>query len=65
MKKKKHMKIMNKATIRVFFKDGRVGEMRSDIWDDYEYINGMFVVKRRGVWISIYNMDSVECIMVG
>ena len=65
MKKKKHMKIMNKATIKIYFADGRVDELPSGIWDDYQYIDRLFVVKRRGVWIGIYNMDAVDCIVVG
>ena len=65
MKKKKHMKIMNKATIKVYFNDGKVDEIPSKIWDDYEYNDGMFVVKRRGCWIGIYNMKCVDCIVVG
>lgn len=65
MKKKEHMKIMNKASIKVFFKDGKVDEIPSRIWDDYEYYEGMFIVKRRRVWIGIYNMDVVSCVVVG
>lgn len=65
MKKKEHFKIMNKATIKIFFKDGNVDEIPSRIWDDYQYIDRLFVVKRRDVWIGIYNMDAVDCITVG
>ena len=65
MKKKTHMKIMNKATIKICYKDGNVEEIPSRIWDDYEYMYGLFIVKRRGVWIGIYNMDVVACIVVG
>ena len=65
MKKKKHMKIMNKATIKICYKDDQVEEIPSHIWDDYDYMDGLFIVKRRGVWIGIYNMDVVACIVVG
>ena len=65
MKRKEHEKRMKKAAIKVFFKDGKVDILPSKIWDDYEYIDGMFVVKRRGVWIVVYNMESVTCISVG
>jgi len=65
MKKKEHMKIMNKATIKIFFKDGKVDEIPSRLWDDYQYIDRIFAVKRRGVWIGIYNIDAVDCITVG
>ncbi len=65
MKKKEHFKIMNNATIKIYFKDGKVDEIPPEIWDDYQYIDRLFVVKRRGVWIGIYNIDSVDCITVG
>lgn len=65
MKKKEHMKIMNKATIKVCYKDGKVEEIPSRIWDDYDYIDKLFIVKRRGVWIGIYNMDSITCVSIG
>ena len=65
MKKKEHKRIMDKAAIKVFFKDGNVDEIPSRIWDDYHYIDKLFIVKRRGIWIGIYNMDSVDCITIG
>ena len=65
MKKKKHMKIMNNAAIHIYFKDGSVDELPSEIWDDYQYIDRIFVVKRRVVWIGLYNMDAIDCITVG
>lgn len=65
MKKKEHMKIMNKATINIYFKDGKMYELQSKFWDDYQYLDRLFVVKRRGVWIGIYNMDAIDCITVG
>lgn len=65
MKKKEHMKIMNKATINIYFKDGKMYELQSKFWDDYQYLDRLFVVKRRGVWIGIYNMDAVDCIVIG
>lgn len=71
MKKKEHMKIMKKATIKIFFNDGKVDEIPAKLWDDYEYRGGseyrpgVFLVKRRGCWIGIYNMNCVDCIVVG
>ena len=59
------MKIMNKAIIKIVYKDGNVEEIPARIWDDYQYIDRLFVVKRRGIWIGIYNMDSIACIFVG
>ena len=54
-----------KQTIRVYFKDGHVDEIPQRLWDDYEYNYGLFVVKRKGAWIGIYNMDTVACVTVG
>ena len=65
MKKKQHKKIMNKATIKIFFADGKVDEIPSRLWDDYECNDGLFGVKRRGAWIGIYNLTCVDCIVVG
>ena len=56
---------MNKATIKIYFNDGKVDEIPSKIWDDYEYNDGLFVVKRCGCWIGIYNMKCVDCVVVG
>ena len=64
MKKKEHMKIMNKATIKIYFKDGKINELSAKIWDDYQYLDRIFVVKRRGVWIALYNMDAIDCIVI-
>ena len=64
MKKKEHMKIMNKATIKIYFKDGKIYELSAKIWDDYQYLDRIFVVKRRGVWIALYNMDAIDCIVI-
>jgi len=46
--------------IKIYFKDGTCRIIDSNLWNDYEYINGMFVVKYDGIWFGIYNMD---CIM--
>lgn len=54
-----------KQTIRVWFKDGKVDEIPQKLWDDYELNYGLFVVKRNGAWIGIYNMDVVACVTVG
>lgn len=54
-----------KQTIKVCYKDGFVEKIPQRLWDDYEYINNIFVVKRNGVWIGMYNMDTIACIVVG
>jgi len=65
MKKKEHFKIMNKATIKICYKDGYNEEIPSRLWDDYEYVDKLFIVKRRGVWIGIYNLDCIACVVIG
>ena len=54
-----------KQKIKVFFKDGKSDVIPQRFWDDYEYNNGLFVVKRDGAWIGIYNMDVVACVVIG
>ena len=54
-----------KQTIKVCYKDSFVEKIPQRLWDDYEYINNIFVVKRNGVWIGMYNMDTIACIVVG
>lgn len=59
MAKKKH-----KQRIRIYFKDGKTDIIPQKFWDDYEYADRMFVVKKGGAWIAVYNMDIVACIVV-
>ena len=54
-----------KQKIRVYFKDGKYDVIPQRLWDDYEYIDKLFVVKKKGAWIGIYNMDCVACVVVG
>lgn len=54
-----------KQTIRIYFIDGKCDEIPQKLWDDYELNDNLFVVKRRGAWIGIYNMAIVACITVG
>ena len=54
-----------KQKIKVYFFDGKVDVIPQKLWDDYEYNDGLFVVKRKGAWIGIYNMDAVACVVVG
>lgn len=53
-----------KELIRVFLKDGKVDEFTGKRWDDYEYLDGLFVIKKKGVWKVIYNMSCVSCISI-
>lgn len=55
----------NKNKIRIYFKDGHKDIIPKDLWDDYEYIDRTFIVKYKGAWIALYNMDVIACITVG
>ena len=54
-----------KQKIKVYFFDGKCDTIPQRLWDDYEYVDRLFVVKRKGAWIAIYNMDDVSCVVVG
>jgi hypothetical protein len=60
MKKK-----FKKTKIKIFLHDGGVHTVPPKQWDDYDYCDGLFVVKRKGAWIGIYNMKSVDYILIG
>ena len=59
MSKKKGQKI------RIYFKDGRRDVIRQRFWDDYEVNHRLFIVKRKGSWVAIYQMDEISCVVVG
>lgn len=50
--------------IKIFYKDGKSDTVTKKFWDDYEYNDGLFVIKKKGAWIYICNMDEVSCIVV-
>jgi hypothetical protein len=33
-------------------------------WDDYAYDGKVFIVKKDGSWVGLYNMDHVICVVV-
>lgn len=55
--------------IEIYMKD-KVGietgvhRISASSWDDYEIVNGLFVVKKDGAWVAIYNLASVICIRI-
>ena len=59
---KKHKKYKKK--IRIYYMDGKSEIIPQKFWDDYEYINNNFVVKKDEKWVGIYNIDAVACIEV-
>lgn len=54
-----------KKEIRIFFKDGKTDVIPQKLWDDYEVNYGLFVIKKKGVWIAFYQMDEISCMAVG
>ena len=49
------------STIEVTFKNGHSAtwEAEKSEWDDYAYDGKVFIIKKDGAWVGIYNMDSV------
>lgn len=56
----------NYKIIEIAFKDGQsaVWEADKNEWDDYSYDGSVFIIKKNGVWVGIYNMDCVRSIVV-
>ena len=55
---------MKNKEIVITFVDGMIERIGPKRWDDYEYLRGLFVVKRKKRWIAIYNMECVKSIVV-
>lgn len=53
-------------TIEVTFKNGHsaMWETGKGEWDDYAYDGKVFIIKKGGSWVGIYNMDSVISVVV-
>ena len=51
--------------IEITFKDGNFRLWKSDNYTDYMYIkNNLFVVINGNQWVGIYNMDTIQEIIV-
>lgn len=52
--------------IEISFKSGHSARWEADKgeWDDYAYDGKVFIVKKGGAWVGIYNMDSVLSVVV-
>ncbi|MEG2354259.1 MAG: hypothetical protein RSB70_06475 [Clostridium sp.] len=52
--------------ICISFKNGRtcIWEDNKDGWDDYEYDKKCFIIKKNGIYIGIYNFDSIASIRI-
>ncbi len=54
-----------KVNIEITFKDGNFRLWKSDSYTDYMYIkNNLFVVINGSQWVGIYNMDTIQEIIV-
>ena len=53
-------------TIEVAFKNGHSAtwDAEKGEWDDYSYDGKVFISKKNGSWVGIYNMDSVISVVV-
>ncbi len=56
----------NFNTIEIAFKNGHsaVWEANKGEWDDYAYDGKVFIIKKDGSWVGIYNMDHVISVVV-
>ena len=54
-----------KQEIRLYFRDGKTDVIPQKFWDDYEVNGGLFVIKKDGAWVAFYQMDIIECMVVG
>ena len=44
--------------------DSAIWEADKGEWDDYAFLGGVFVIKKNGSWVGIYNMDNVISVVV-
>ncbi len=60
------MKTKEYTTINVALKTGMtaVWDAEKGEWDDYSYDCGIFIIKKDGAWVGIYNMDVIASIVV-
>ena len=64
MEKGNAMKNYNR--IEVAFASGHTAtwEADKDEWDDYAYDGKVFIIKKQGSWVGLYNMDHVISVVV-
>lgn len=60
------MEKKNYNTVEVTLKDGQsaIWEAEKGDWDDYSYDGKVFIIKKDGAWVGIYNIDSVISVVV-
>ena len=58
---------MNKYnTIEITFNDGHSAawEAEKNEWDNYAYDGKVFIIKKNGAWVGIYNISHVISVVV-
>lgn len=58
------MKDYNIIKIALKNSHSAVWDANKDEWNDYAYDGKVFIIKKDGAWVGIYNMDSVISIVV-
>lgn len=53
-------------TIEITFKNGQsaVWEANKGEWNDYVYDGAVFIIKKDGAWVGIYNMNHVISVVL-
>lgn len=52
--------------IEITFKNGHSAVWQADKneWDDYVYDGSVFIIKKDGAWVGIYNIDHIISVIV-
>ncbi len=50
--------------IEILFKNGQIDEWPESKYTDYSYRDGLFIVINGFQWVGIYNMDTVQKIVI-
>ena len=58
------MKKLKFGKIRIYFRDGKVDTIPRKKWDNYEYNGTLFIVKRCGKWVAMYNICDISAVIV-
>lgn len=56
---------MKNNKIYIYFKDGKVDIWKSKEYTDYYYDRKCFIIIRKKRWVGIYNLDSIDAIVIG
>ena len=58
------MKKLKFGKIKIYFRNGNVDVIPKKLWDDYTFDGTLFVVKRCGAWVYVYNIGDISAIIV-